>query len=183
MWMTSKPSLSQSISRPRPTTSSPWLPAALVVRLGLVGGLLQICGGTWDIAWHIDRGRDSLLSPPHLVLYAGIVLVLTAAAVGVTAAATSGESLLRQLQQSPPLTAIVLATLFELSSAPIDEYWHRTFGRDVTVLSPPHLILIFGSSAPPQPFWPWLPSSSGRSRSSSRPTGQCLCWIISPCWC
>ena len=88
----------------------------------------------------------SLLSPPHLVLYAGIVLVLTAAAVGVTAAATSGESLLRRLQQSPPLTAIVLATLFELSSAPIDEYWHRTFGRDVTVLSPPHLILIFGAA-------------------------------------
>lgn len=129
------------------TQSRAWLPSGLVVGLGLTGGLLQIYGGTWDIAWHVDRGRESFFSPPHLVLYAGILLVLISASIGLSAAATSGAGLLRRLRESPPLTAIVAATLLQLSSAPLDEFWHRSFGRDVSVWSPPHFVLIFGAAA------------------------------------
>lgn len=48
-------------------------------RLGIV---LFAIGGVGDAAWHtafgVERGVDALLSPTHLVLFAGLVLILTA---------------------------------------------------------------------------------------------------------
>ena len=34
-----------------------------------------------------------------------------------------------------------------LASAPFDEAWHGLFGLDVSIWSPPHLLLLFGSAA------------------------------------
>jgi hypothetical protein len=48
-------------------------------RIGLV---LFALGGAGDAAWHsafgVERGIDALLSPTHLLLFAGLVLILTA---------------------------------------------------------------------------------------------------------
>jgi len=48
-------------------------------RLGIA---LFAVGGVGDAAWHtafgVERGVDALLSPTHLVLFAGLVLILTA---------------------------------------------------------------------------------------------------------
>jgi hypothetical protein len=48
-------------------------------RIGLV---LFAAGGIGDAAWHsafgVERGIDALLSPTHLVLFAGLTLILTA---------------------------------------------------------------------------------------------------------
>jgi hypothetical protein len=47
-----------------------------------VGLLLFAVGGLGDAAWHrafgVERGIDALLSPTHLLLFAGLVLILTA---------------------------------------------------------------------------------------------------------
>jgi hypothetical protein len=47
-----------------------------------VGVVLFAAGGVGDAAWHtalgVERGIDALLSPTHLVLFAGLVLILTA---------------------------------------------------------------------------------------------------------
>lgn len=134
------------MTSPDRTAADRWLPATSIVRLGLLGALLQIFGGAWDISWHVDRGRDTFFSPPHLVLYAGILLVLAAASLGLTAAAASGVGWQRRLRSAPVVAAIGAATVFQLSSAPIDEFWHQTFGRDVSVWSPPHLMLIVGAA-------------------------------------
>ena len=59
-------------------------------RLGLV---LFALGGIGDAAWHsafgVERGIDALLSPSHLLLFAGLVLILTAP---VRAARTAPEN-------------------------------------------------------------------------------------------
>src|SRR5690606_25516564 len=31
-----------------------------------------------------------------------------------------------------------------LTSAPFDDWWHNTYGLDVTILSPPHTVLALG---------------------------------------
>jgi hypothetical protein len=31
-----------------------------------------------------------------------------------------------------------------LTSAPFDNWWHNSFGLDVVILSPPHVVLIIG---------------------------------------
>lgn len=50
--------------------------------LAAAGVVLFGFGGAGDVAWHsafgVERGIDALLSPTHLLLFAGLVLVLTA---------------------------------------------------------------------------------------------------------
>lgn len=55
-----------------------------------IGLLLFAVGGAGDAAWHnafgVERGLDALLSPTHLLLFAGLVLILTAPYRAATAA-------------------------------------------------------------------------------------------------
>lgn len=60
-----------------------------MVMLG--GVLLFLIGGTWDVSWHIVAGRETFWSPPHLVLYAGILLIFGTALHGVSSAWQSGR--------------------------------------------------------------------------------------------
>lgn len=73
-----------SMSRRRDPIAFDWrlrhLPAGYGgARLGLA---LFAAGGAGDAAWHaafgVERGVDALLSPTHLLLFAGLLLILTA---------------------------------------------------------------------------------------------------------
>ena len=52
-------------------------------RLALVGIVLFGVGGIGDLVWHsalgVETGIDALLSPTHLVLFVGLILILTTA--------------------------------------------------------------------------------------------------------
>jgi hypothetical protein len=111
-----------------------------------------ITGLIWDICWHLSIGRDGLLSPPHLVIYLGAVV----------AGLFSGYEILRKTfwgsyQEKAKSVKIwgffysslgslfcVWGALSMLTSAPFDDWWHKTYGLDVTILSPPHTVLILG---------------------------------------
>ena len=73
-----------TMSRRRAGAGADWRLAHLPpgydgARLGIV---LFALGGIGDAAWHtafgVERGVDALLSPTHLVLFVGLVLILTA---------------------------------------------------------------------------------------------------------
>ncbi|MEJ7801379.1 MAG: hypothetical protein WKF60_12725, partial [Ilumatobacter sp.] len=100
-------------------------------------------GVYWDDAWHTDRGRDDLLSAPHLALYVGVTV-----AVGVVAwwGWTRRRVGWRRVAAGPTGVAIVGAAV-TLGSAPVDEWWHTTFGRDAVLWSPPHLVALVGTVA------------------------------------
>jgi hypothetical protein len=127
---------------------------ARLPHLGALGVYLFLLGGTWDVSWHIVIGRDTFWSPPHLVLYAGINLILLTLAGAVVHArrlarrgiAYPGPTL--RLPGGPAVNpGIVVAGLgavMALTSAPIDNYWHAAFGLDVVIWSPPHIQLVFG---------------------------------------
>ncbi|MSQ44138.1 MAG: hypothetical protein EXR45_08030 [Chloroflexi bacterium] len=107
--------------------------------LVMIGGvLLFLIGGTWDVSWHIVAGRETFWSPPHLVLYAGILLIFATALHGVSSAWQSGR-----LPTASSLIGIA-GSAMSLASAPLDDFWHRVYGLDVTIWSPPHLLLIGG---------------------------------------
>jgi hypothetical protein len=111
-----------------------------------------ITGLIWDICWHLSIGRDGLLSPPHLVIYLGAVV----------AGLFSGYEILRKTFWGSPVEKAgsvriwgffysslgslfcVWGALSMLTSAPFDDWWHNTYGLDVTILSPPHTVLILG---------------------------------------
>jgi len=102
------------------------------------GVFLFLLGGAWDIAWHVEIGRDSFWIPPHLVLYSGVLTVLGACAAALVAAWRAHR---------PPRPSVVIAGLgaiLALAAGPLDDFWHRLYGLDVTLLSPPHLLLLAG---------------------------------------
>ena len=124
---------------------------ALWVLLG--ANLVAAWGVQWDIQWHVQIGRDSFWIPPHVMTYSGVALVVLAS-FGVLARDT-----LRHLRagRAPAGTMRVLGLTgtrgfllaacgiaLTVLAAPIDDLWHRLFGIDVTLWSPPHLLGLLG---------------------------------------
>jgi hypothetical protein len=105
----------------------------------------------WDISWHIGIGRDTFWTPAHLAIQLGAVitglscayLILHTTFAGADAA---GQSTVKIWGMRGPLGAFFAAWggFCMLTSAPFDNWWHNSFGLDVTILSPPHVVLILG---------------------------------------
>ena len=102
---------------------------------------MGMVGGTWDAGWHVTFLRETFWTPPHLLLYS----------------ATAGSMLLGLLavwnarvhRQAVPLglALVALGAFVVIEAAPLDELWHRTFGKDVDVWSFPHLVALAGGMA------------------------------------
>jgi hypothetical protein len=64
-------------------------------RLALIGVAVFLAGGVGDMIWHeifgIEAGVDALLSPTHLVLLTGGMLMLTAPARAAAAGSSAGQ--------------------------------------------------------------------------------------------
>ena len=111
-----------------------------------------ITGLIWDICWHISIGRDGLLSPPHLVIYLGAVVsglfsgyeILRKTFWGTTMEKAKSVKIWGFFYSSLGSLFCVWGALAMLTSAPFDDWWHNTYGLDVTILSPPHTVLILG---------------------------------------
>ncbi len=109
-------------------------------------------GLVWDISWHMSIGRDGLFSAPHLAIYFGGVLAGIFSGVRVLKITFAGTE--QQKNESIKFWGVFrgsLGALFciwgafaMLTSAPFDDWWHNTYGLDVTILSPPHTVLLLG---------------------------------------
>ena len=121
----------------------------------LASKLIAGWGVQWDIQWHVLIGRDSFWIPPHIMTYAGVAL-----AVLVSFGVLAWETLIGRPDPtpgSPPVLRVLGLTgtrgfhlaawgiALTVLAAPIDDLWHRLFGLDVTLWSPPHLLGIVGA--------------------------------------
>jgi hypothetical protein len=106
----------------------------------------------WDISWHMGIGRDSFWTPAHMAIQFGAVLTGLCCAyliLHTTFARSAGEARGHSVKIfgfRGPLGAFISAWggFCMLTSAPFDNWWHNSFGLDVTILSPPHVVLIIG---------------------------------------
>jgi hypothetical protein len=111
-----------------------------------------ITGVIWDICWHMSIGRDGLLSPPHLIIYLGAIVsglfsgyeILRATFWGNAAEKAKSVKIWGFFYSSLGALFCVWGALAMLTSAPFDDWWHNTYGLDVTILSPPHTVLALG---------------------------------------
>src|SRR3954468_7815336 len=110
-------------------------------------------GMYWDISLHIDNGRDPgpLANPAHYFILAGLFGVLSAGVLSI--ALTPEEKPSKAAIRLPngwwaPLGAVMVINCGAVSliAFPLDDFWHRLFGQDVTLWGPTHLLLIGGAS-------------------------------------
>ena len=119
--------------------------------LGLLGVALTWFGAAWDVSWHRLIGRDTFWSVPHLFLYGGISLWGLSALVATITAMRGRPVRGRELRVGPfraelGLALVGVAAAIVIASAPFDDAWHRAFGRDIDIWSPPHLAGVAGSA-------------------------------------
>ncbi|MDO9409561.1 hypothetical protein [Patulibacter sp.] len=114
-----------------------------------------ILGATWDIGLHIDVGRDEgpLGTTAHYPLLVGLfgVFQMGLLAIGMAPknpARSSPVALrIRGLWPLPAGGVLLLAGgAFGFAAFPLDDLWHRTFGQDVTLWGPTHLMIVAGTA-------------------------------------
>jgi hypothetical protein len=121
-----------------------------------IGATLLLVGAIstyWDIATHIDVGRERFLTPAHIGIYSAVLISAIAIALsGLADHFRAGDSLLATLRHPfknlrPGIGVAGAGMLTTLVAAPFDNAWHEIYGIDVTIWSPPHLLAIFGIAA------------------------------------
>ena len=105
----------------------------------------------WDISWHRSIGRDTFLTPAHVVIYFCGILAGVACGYLILSTTFQRESPLRASSVAiwgfrGPLGAFISAWggIAMITSAPFDDWWHNAYGLDVKIISPPHMILAAG---------------------------------------
>lgn len=133
----------------RLTGFSGWAMAGALT--GLMALLVAAMGLYWDVAWHVDFGRDvgTLFTPAHVTILAGLGGLMFASAVSITFATLQEAPVkLRLGVLRVPWGGLLFGVMGTLAVAafPLDALWHKAYGLDVTLWSPTHLQLVTGGA-------------------------------------
>lgn len=128
---------------------------------GALSGLAMLAtaaiGLYWDVAWHVDFGRDEILmTPSHTMILLGLGGIVYAAGVAVTFATIDDAPVgFRVGGLRVPWTAVAMAAMGAggVAAFPLDNLWHEAYGIDVTLWSPTHLQLVAGGAIATIPVW------------------------------
>jgi hypothetical protein len=109
-------------------------------------------GGAWDVAWHRSIGRDSFWTPAHMAMYACSIIAGIVSVWLIVRCTFGGDTELRRssvqvFRLRAPLGAFITGWggAVMLVSASFDNWWHSAYGLDLTLISPPHILIMFGS--------------------------------------
>jgi hypothetical protein len=130
------------------------LPGWVAVPISVHGGglIIAVFGMYWDIATHIDAGRDEgpFANASHYFILVGLAMIFLAGALACAMPdrkpSDASVRLPRGMQAPLGGVLILVCAAVALSAFPLDDMWHRIFGQDVTLWGPTHL-LLFGGAA------------------------------------
>jgi hypothetical protein len=130
------------------------LPPWSALPLGVLSGalLIAVFGMYWDIATHLDAGRDPgpFANAAHYFILVGLFGVFFAGLLAVflptEKPGASALPLPGGLQAPLGGVLILVCSGVALAGFPLDDIWHRIFGQDVTLWGPTHLLLFGGAS-------------------------------------
>jgi hypothetical protein len=114
--------------------------------------LTAVFGMYWDIALHIDNGRDAgpLANPAHYFILVGLFGIFSAGFFAMVLPLERPSTVAVRLGRNwwAPLGGVLICACgaFSLIGFPLDDVWHRLFGQDVTLWGPTHLMLIGGAA-------------------------------------
>lgn len=151
--------------------------AALPAAVGGGALLLALFGFWWDVATHIDQGRDSgpFGTAAHWPILLGLFGIAGAGFLAVVLGCEEDEPTAVRLRGgwSVPAGGLLLLACgaFALTGFPLDDTWHRLFGQDVTLWGPTHVLMIGSASLATLAVWTLLVEGrrSARRKGLSRP--------------
>ena len=135
--------------------------------------LITACFGFyWDVATHIDNGRDAgpFANTSHFFILAGLGGIVlsgyTAMLLGAGQERTRTSLELLDGWHAPLGGVLIfLCGAFAISGFPLDDVWHRLFGQDVTLWGPTHILMIGGASLSTLGIWVLLTEGRRALRS------------------
>jgi len=111
----------------------------IVYLLAAIGPMLQISGGHWDVTWHALNRPETFFTPPHSVVYLGVLLSIAMGALGAILRIKHKH----KIEYVRFFHYALIGSGLQLFAGGFDLWWHNNFGFD-GLLSPPHLILVIG---------------------------------------
>ncbi|HEY1595196.1 MAG TPA: hypothetical protein VGF74_07360 [Thermoleophilaceae bacterium] len=155
---------------------------------GAITGMSLIVAGFgfyWDVAKHIDTGRDpgpfgTAAHYPILVGLFGITVGgFTAIVLGTGRGVPTSLRIAEDWRAPLGGVLIFLCGAFALSGFPLDDVWHTLFGQDVTLWGPTHVLMIGGASLSSLGVWVLLVEGRRAAQSSGapRPPGSEPWWL------
>lgn len=142
---------------------------------------LNLISVMWDDTWHNSIGVDTSWVPPHILTQISAVVALIACTSRILATTMNGASperdaSVRIMGLYGPTGAFIAAwgSLATLVGEQFDSWWHQAYG-DVTVVTPPHLLILLGSVVGKLGGMAWIASIMNRSTNEVR--GR-LTWLF-----
>jgi hypothetical protein len=154
-----------------------WLPAGVAVTTGSL--VIAVLGFYWDVAVHIDKGRDDgpFGTPAHYPIIVGLLGIALAGVIATVIGSDRRSPTAVRLTRnwSAPVGGLLLAVcgMIALAGFPLDDVWHTLFGQDVTLWSPTHIQMIGGASLATLAMWVLL-EEGRRSRTRRSEDG----WLM-----
>jgi hypothetical protein len=133
-----------------------WTALPTLVVLGSL--IVAVFGYYWDVATHIDNGRDPgpFANPSHFFILAGLAGIALAGYLSILFAEDcEARTAIRFRTWTMPLGGLLLLVtgVVALAGFPLDDTWHRLFGQDVTLWGPTHIQMIGGGSLATLAVW------------------------------
>jgi hypothetical protein len=141
----------------------------VVTSLSLV---IAVFGFYWDVAWHIDKGRDDgpFSTPAHYFIIAGLLGIAVAGVLAIVLDRDDhpdGIPIRPGWRVSIGGALLLLCGVVALGGFPLDDIWHTLFGQDVTLWGPTHIQMIGGASLATLATW-ILQEEGNRRRPAQR---------------
>lgn len=133
--------------------------AALPGLVTFVALIIGSAGLLWDVNQHIENGRDlGLVSQPsHILAVVGLTTMVGASFLSlvlpVGEPGASAVRLSRTWSVPPAGLAAFLGFGTTIIVFPLDDFWHRIFGLDVSLWSPIHFVIVGAAMAGALSTW------------------------------
>lgn len=152
------------------------LPGWAALPSAIAGGALlaAVFGFYWDVALHIDIGRDPgpFANTAHWWIIVGLAGIALGGVVSVIMGSDPPPRSAVRLGEGwhVPVGGLLLALTggIALLGFPFDDVWHRLFGQDVTLWSPTHIQMVGGASLSTLAIWVLLVEGRRASRPRSK---------------